>query len=201
MSRMRSLAAVLEVAVLMVVVAACVSGESSTSQDKRSPSTSPTTTTISGPCQTTLAPGNLRGVYRNEGTSMEPNFHGGQLVAIQRVLPSELRQGDVIVFHFPLDPGRVGPHGCTRDFMKRIVGLPGDRIEISRGVVLIDGRELVEPYEPNRDSSSLKPVVLGMDEFFVLGDDRARSNDSRNWGPLPADAIIAKVVARGGGHD
>ena len=85
--------------------------------------------------------------------------------------------------------------------MKRIVGLPGDRIEISRGVVLIDGRELVEPYEPNRDSSSLKPVVLGMDEFFVLGDDRARSNDSRNWGPLPADTIIAKVVARGGGHD
>ena len=196
MSRMRSLAVVLGVAVLMVVVAACGSGESSTTQDKSAPSTSPSTATTPGPCQTTLAPDNLRGVYRTEGASMEPNFQGGQLLAIERVLASELRRGDVIVFHFPLDPRRTGPQGCARDFMKRIVGLPSDRIEISRGVVLIDGRELVEPYEPTRDSSSLNPVVLGMDEFFVLGDNRDTSNDSRNWGPLPADAIVAKVVTR-----
>ncbi len=198
MKGMKGLAAGVGVAVLMVVVAACGSGESSTTKDKSAPSTSPSTATTPGPCQTTLALGDLRGVYRTEGASMEPNFHSGQLVTIERILASELRRADVIVFHFPLDPRRTGPQGCARNFMKRIVGLPSDRIEISKGVVLIDGIELVEPYDPNKDSSSLKHVVLGMDEFFVLGDNRDRSNDSRNWGPLPADAIVAKVVAASG---
>ena len=124
--------------------------------------------------------------FRMEGPSMEPNISAGRVVPVQKAASSDLRRGDVIVFHFPL--------GSERQFMKRIVALPGEQIEIKNGIIFVDGHEIFEPYELHRDSGSMKPAVLSAGEYFVLGDNRPRSNDSRNWGPLPLESIAGRVV-------
>ena len=118
---------------------------------------------------------------------MEPNIHGGQEVQFKKVASSDLLRGDIIVFHFPLRP--------ELQFMKRIVALPGERIEIQDGIVFVDGQEILESYEIRRDTDSLEPLVLKAGEYFLLGDNRPRSTDSRNWGPLPAESIVGRVVA------
>ncbi len=125
--------------------------------------------------------------FRIEGNSMEPNLHNGQYLLISKVVyllhPPE--RGDIIVFHFPKNP--------KRDFIKRIIGLPGEKIEIRGGRVFINDRELMEPYSPNSGSYSWGPEVAGKDEFFVLGDNRSNSSDSHNWGMLPRENIVGKA--------
>ena len=123
--------------------------------------------------------------FQMEGPSMEPNISAGQVVQVQKVASSDLGRGDVIVFHHPFSP--------ERQFMKRIVALPGEHIEIKKGIVFVDGQEVLEPYELRRDTDSLKPVMLKAGQYFVLGDNRPRSNDSRNWGPLPVESIVGRV--------
>ena len=98
------------------------------------------------------------------------------------------RRGDVIVFKYPLDP--------DRDFVKRVVGLPGETVEIHRGTVKIDGEALEEPYLEERDLSSLGPVLVPPDSYFVIGDNRDGSSDSRHWGPVPLENIVGKVLVR-----
>jgi signal peptidase I len=95
------------------------------------------------------------------------------------------QQGEVIVFHFPRDP--------TRDFVKRVIGVPGDRVEIRRGIVFVNGEALNEPYVTAEDSSDMGTITLQEKEYFVLGDNRRGSNDSRNWGPVPEKNILGKV--------
>ena len=90
---------------------------------------------------------------------MEPNFSGGEIVAIQRILPSNLSRGEVIVVHLPVSPSSLEPR-CPRDFMKRVIGLLGERIEVRKGVVLIEGQKLVGSYAPSGDSGSKNPVIL-----------------------------------------
>jgi len=124
-----------------------------------------------------------------EGHSMEPNFRGGQVVQFKKVAPSDLRRGDVIVFN--------APSGPERRFMKRVVALPGEQIEIKNGIVFVDGQEILEPYGLRRGTNSLKTVVLKGGEYFVLGDNRPQSNDSRNWGPLPVESILGRAVVAG----
>lgn len=96
-------------------------------------------------------------------------------------------RGDVVVFHFPLD--------LKREFVKRVIGLPGDQVEIKSGVVYINGRELPEPYLSPAISKqhSIDSIKLSKDQYFVLGDNRTASNDSRDWGPVPKENIVGKV--------
>ena len=125
--------------------------------------------------------------FRIEGFSMEPNFHDGQYLFVNRLVyllhPPE--RGDVIVF--------VPPSSTSRDYIKRVIGLPGDRVEIRDGQVFINGRPLAEPYPLNRGSSSFGPATVGADEYFVMGDNRDYSSDSRAWGMLAANKIIGEA--------
>ena len=95
------------------------------------------------------------------------------------------RRGEVIVFEFPFD--------TTKDFVKRVLAVPGDTVEVRDGTVLIDGVPLPEPYLDREDSSNDGPVFLGPGEYYVLGDNRRSSNDSRSWGPVPEGNILGKV--------
>ena len=149
--------------------------------------------------------------FRVEGSSMHPTLEGGQYLLVNKLVylkidqerlsriipfwivdrPEEYfavhppQQGDVIVFHFPRDP--------SRDFVKRVIGVPGDVVTMQDGFVRVNGATLEEPYLTVRDTSDLVPVRLGEKEYFVLGDNRRGSNDSRNWGAVPEENILGKV--------
>ena len=99
-----------------------------------------------------------------------------------------MERGDTVVFRFPADP--------TKSFIKRVVGLPGDVVEIRSGQVLVNGAPLAEPYVPEeyRDHVSVGQVKVPADHYYVLGDHRSSSNDSRTWGALPGEAIYGKAV-------
>jgi signal peptidase I len=125
--------------------------------------------------------------FRIEGYSMEPNFHDGQFLFVNKIvymlrLPE---RGDVIVF--------VPPSNSTRDFIKRVIGVPGDRVEIVNGRVFVNGEELKETYPLNVGSYSMGPITVPPDEYFVLGDNRNYSSDSHSWGPVSANKIIGKA--------
>lgn len=125
--------------------------------------------------------------FRIEGSSMEPSLHDGEYVLISKVSYwfGQPRRGDVVVFRFPHDP--------SRDFIKRVIGLPGETVAIRDGKVFINGRPLQEPYIRGPIAYTYGPVTLGPEEYFVLGDNRNASNDSHNWGMLPRSAIIGKA--------
>ncbi len=149
--------------------------------------------------------------FRVEGQSMSPTLKGSQYLVVNklsywrfdqnrlaRIIPfwrppevkvhypfSEPQFGDIIVFRYPSEP--------RRDFVKRVVGLPGDEVEIVAGKLKRNGQTHLEPYVANPDSVSLPPRVLAKDEYFVMGDNRGYSNDSRDWGPVPDKNIIGRV--------
>ena len=85
------------------------------------------------------------------------------------------------------------PSSRDKDFVKRVVGLPGETVEVQRGTVYINGRVLTEPYLDRKDNSSARRVTLGEAEYYVIGDNRRNSNDSRSWGPVPEDNIVGRV--------
>jgi signal peptidase I len=125
--------------------------------------------------------------FRIEGFSMEPNFHDGQFLIVNKLVymlhPPE--RGDVIVF--------IPPNTTARDFIKRVIGLPGDHVEIVNGRVLVNGAALDEPYPLNPASYSAGAVTVPPDEYFVLGDNRNNSSDSHSWGTVSAKSIIGKA--------
>ena len=125
--------------------------------------------------------------YKVEGSSMEPNLLGGQYLIVNKVL-YELRpaeRGDIIVFKAPRSP--------DKNFVKRIIGLPGERVELRQGQVYINDKLLYEPYIDARFGYSWGPAVVGTGELFVLGDNRNNSSDSHSWGMLPEDNVIGKA--------
>ncbi len=126
--------------------------------------------------------------FRVEGMSMEPSFHDGQFLLINKLSYrlGEAERGDVIVFRYPRDP--------SRDFIKRIVGLPGETIEIREGQVYINGQLTPTMATINEASYNSGPTTIGPDELYVLGDNRPNSSDSHAWGTLPLDLVIGKVV-------
>ncbi len=93
--------------------------------------------------------------------------------------------GDIIAFTDPLDP--------SRELLKRVIGVPGDTIELDGGQIIRNGEPLDEPYVVNRGGRSIKPVKVPEDSYYVLGDNRPGSSDSRSWGFVPGDHIIGRA--------
>ena len=122
-----------------------------------------------------------------EGSSMEPSLHDGEFVVINRLAYrwADPERGEIIVFRYPLDP--------ERRFIKRIIGLPGDTVNVLQGTVFVNGKPLEEPYinaPPLYDGE----WVVENGRFFVLGDNRNNSSDSQNWGSLDTEDIIGRAV-------
>ena len=147
--------------------------------------------------------------------SMEKNVLAGDRLLVNKFLYAPLapplagllparpvRRGDVVVFRFPQDP--------SRDFIKRVVGLPGETVEIRDRRVTIDGRSLLEPYvfhaddriwpddpsipEEKRRRDQLAPTLVPDGAYFVMGDNRDDSSDSREWGPVPAGNLVGRAL-------
>jgi signal peptidase I len=119
---------------------------------------------------------------------MEPRIHSGEFVLINTLAyrVGGIRRGDIVAFRHDV------PTPTT--YLKRVVGLPGERISIDRGSVRIDGKPLDERYVRYRDARSHRAVVVPSDGLYVLGDNRANSDDSRNWGILPERDVIGKAI-------
>lgn len=132
-----------------------------------------------------------------KGASMEPNFYDHEYLVIDE-FSFRVRhpiRGEIIVFRYPRDSRQY--------FIKRLVGLPGETVEISNGKVLIyneehpNGMELLEPYLVHESTNGKERVTLGADEYYVLGDNRDESMDSRSFGAVATDEIIGRVWIRG----
>jgi len=121
------------------------------------------------------------------GISMEPNFHTGQRILVSKVTyhMHEPERGDVIVF--------TPNNGVKGEFIKRIIALPGDTVEVKDGAVYINGTRLNEPYIKTPPSYRLREQEIPEDNYFVLGDNRNRSDDSHNGWVVPRQNIIGKA--------
>jgi len=143
---------------------------------------------------------------------MEPGLHDGQYLLVNKAVYFKLdlgtlaryvpfidaqegedkfifhgpQRGDVIVFRYPKDP--------SRDFIKRVIGLPGDTVAIREGVVYVNGVALRETYTINAGFGDMAEQVVPPKSYFVLGDNRANSSDSRSWGFVPEENIIGKAL-------
>jgi len=130
-----------------------------------------------------------------EGLSMFPTFHNGDYLIIDE-LSYHLRtptRGEVVVFRYPNDPSIF--------YIKRVIALPGESVSIDRGVVSVtrtDGSTITlsEPYVVQEDATYTQTVTLGTDQYFVMGDNRPKSSDSRIWGPLPEKDIVGRAFVR-----
>lgn len=124
--------------------------------------------------------------------SMIPTLEPGDRVLVLKFwysLPGvEYKRGDIVVFKYPVDP--------HRDFVKRIIGLPGDTVEINEGRVFINSREIAEPYVRYPDNFTMEAIEVPQGKFFCLGDNRANSQDSRFWGFGPVDFMRGPAVFR-----
>ena len=149
--------------------------------------------------------------FKVDGSSMDPTLESGQYLLVNRLVYLRIdlerlskivpfwqandqssryairapKRGEIIVFQFPRDP--------SKDFVKRVVGLPGEVIEMKDGRVIVDGAVLEEPYLTAKDRTNKDQVKLGEGEYYVLGDNRTHSNDSRSWGPVPEANLRGKV--------
>ncbi|MCA1642288.1 MAG: signal peptidase I [Acidobacteria bacterium] len=127
---------------------------------------------------------------RVEGKSMEPTLHDGDGVFFCRAI-GEIERGDIVLFRYPGDE--------TKSYYKRIIALPGETVELREGRMFINGTELSEPYvnsQFNQSRISHPPVRLNPGEYFVAGDNRDQSYDSRAWGALPRGLIYGEFVGR-----
>ena len=149
--------------------------------------------------------------FKVEGSSMAPTLESGQFLVVDQASffkfdrerlsravpfwkvdrsPPEFafdppQRGEIIVFHYPADE--------TKDFVKRVIGLPGETVAVRSGTVYVNGEALREPYLERRDGSGSPPLTLGPKQYYVIGDNRRNSNDSRAWGPVPEDNIVGRV--------
>jgi signal peptidase I len=125
-----------------------------------------------------------------EGTSMSPRLANHERVFINKFVYrfEPIARGDVVVFWYPLDP--------SKSYIKRVVGLPGETVSVVAGRVFVNGQPLVEPYlsGENLDRQSYPPVTVEPEKYYVLGDHRESSNDSRVWGTVHRRYIYGKAV-------
>ena len=153
--------------------------------------------------------------FKVDGSSMDPTLENGQYLLVNRLVYLRIEmdrfsnivpfwqaeedsvryaihppeRGEVIVFEFP----DSNPSNSKKDFVKRVIGLPGETIDVKDGVPFVDGIVLEEPYLTTKDHSNGRKVELGAGEYYVMGDNRAHSNDSRNWGAVPEENLRGKV--------
>ncbi len=127
---------------------------------------------------------------RVEGTSMNPGLENEDRLFISKmaVKVGTIHAGEVVVFHYPRDP--------SKSYIKRVVGVPGDTVRIDHGRLFVNGRFVPEPYVPARfeDDRSQPELLLGPDEYFVLGDHRNIASDSRDFGPVTRSLIYGKAA-------
>jgi signal peptidase I len=127
-----------------------------------------------------------------EGTSMMPALTDQERIFINKFTYrfglGDIERGDMVVFWFPRDR--------SKSYIKRVIGVPGDSVEIREGEVFVNNRPLDEPYVPSeyRDRLSVDPMTVPADSYFVLGDHRSSSNDSRAWGTVGREYIYGKAV-------
>src|SRR5438094_5518712 len=125
-----------------------------------------------------------------EGTSMMPRLENHERIFINKFVYrfEPIERGDIVVFWYPLDP--------SKSYIKRVVGLPGDGVSIRRGALYVDGKNIPEPYVPAQyeDLSDFGPVRVPKDSYFVMGDHRVSSNDSRVFGPVESQFIYGRAV-------
>ena len=149
--------------------------------------------------------------YQVEGSSMNPTLSEGECVLSNKLVYSRFdttkiskyftsldkhqgnilflfhppKKGEIVVFRYPKDP--------KRHFVKRIIGIPGDQVEIKNGIVFVNGKVINEPYlNPLKSSSNWGPSIIQSENYFVLGDNRAASNDSRSWGSISNEHLVGR---------
>lgn len=151
--------------------------------------------------------------YRVEGQSMDPTLVNGEFLLVNSIIYSQVdigklgswipfwdpgepdvryvfhgpERGDIIVFHHP-------QANAERDLVKRIIAIEGDTIEIRDNAVFVNGRQLVEPYVQTPRHETMAPLLIPRDHYFVMGDNRGNSLDSRNFGPIHEDLIVGKAL-------
>jgi signal peptidase I len=125
--------------------------------------------------------------YRVVGRSMDPTLEDNQFLVVSKLgyRLHDPQRGDIIVFR--------DPHDGTRKLIKRLVGLPGDTLEIRQGQVVANGQVLEELYIQYPGQYSIPPTLIPNDQYYVLGDNRNNSSDSHNWGTLSRQEIVGKA--------
>jgi signal peptidase I len=133
-----------------------------------------------------------------EGTSMLPRLHDGERIFVNKLIyydeyrwAPKIERGDIVVFWYPNDP--------SKSYIKRVIGLPGETVEVREGTVFINGAVLEEKYlDPgeNASSASQGPMQVKLNYYFVMGDNRDNSSDSRSWGLVPKKYIYGKALLR-----
>lgn len=130
--------------------------------------------------------------FHIDGHSMEPTLHDQEYILVNKAayLFQAPARGDIIVFQYPRDP--------RENYIKRIIATPGDRISINRNVVSVDGTVLHERYvnkdDPYNPYPTINQRIVGPGQYFVMGDNRGNSSDSREWGMVPQQNIIGKAI-------
>ncbi len=129
------------------------------------------------------------------GESMSPNFESGEYLIVDELTYylREPTRGEVVVFRYPVDPSKY--------FIKRIIGLPGEELELNAGKVIINKRNLGETISLDetyvkKNLSHDAKISLASDEYFVMGDNRQASSDSRSWGPVKRKLLIGRAFLR-----
>ncbi len=127
---------------------------------------------------------------RVEGTSMLPRLEDQDRLFINKFAYrfEDIHRGDVVVFYYP--------HDHSKSYIKRVIALPGDRLAIDHGAVTVNGVPVAEPYVPERfqDDRSLPEETIPAGEYFVMGDHRSISSDSRDFGPVPHELIYGRAA-------
>jgi signal peptidase I len=127
-----------------------------------------------------------------EGTSMMPSLSDQERIFINKFVYrfglGDVQRGDTVVFHYPTDP--------AKSYIKRVIGMPGDSVSIEDGVVYVNGKRLDETYVPDeyRDRQTIPLTRVPADHYYVMGDHRTSSNDSRSWGTVHRQYIYGKAV-------
>jgi signal peptidase I len=134
-----------------------------------------------------------------EGTSMDPNLHEGERLLVDKLIYYKIQsfgfghieRGDIVVFWYPKNP--------EQSYVKRVIGLPGEKVELRNGKVLINGQEMSEPYlspTNNQGMANMEEKTVENHYYFVMGDNRDNSSDSRIWGQVPEKYIYGKAFFR-----